>query len=48
LVEARVYSSVVEFRQDGVRIAQHERSYERAQQTTAVPYAGCRRACVLE
>ena len=32
LVEARVYSSVVEFRQDGVRIAQHERSYERAQQ----------------
>jgi len=32
VVEARVYSSVVEFRQDGVRIAQHERSYERAQQ----------------
>ena len=32
VVEARVYSSVVEFRQDGVRVAQHERSYERAQQ----------------
>jgi transposase len=32
VVEARVYSSVVEFRQDGVRIAQHQRSYERAQQ----------------
>ena len=32
VVEARVYSSVVEFRQDGVRIAQHERSYERVQQ----------------
>jgi transposase len=32
VVEARVYSSVVEFRQDGVPIAQHERSYERAQQ----------------
>jgi hypothetical protein len=31
-VEARVYSSVVEFRQDGVRIAQHERSYERSRQ----------------
>jgi transposase len=27
VVEARVYSSVVEFRQNGVRIAQHERSY---------------------
>jgi len=32
VVEARVYASVVEFRQDGVRIAQHQRSYERAQQ----------------
>ena len=32
VVEARVYSSVVEFRHDGVQIAQHERSYERAQQ----------------
>lgn len=32
VVEARVYSSVVEFRQNGVRVAQHERSYERAQQ----------------
>jgi len=32
VVEARVYSSVVEFRQNGVRIAQHERSYERSQQ----------------
>ena len=32
VVEARVYSSVVEFRQDGVRVAQHQRSYERAQQ----------------
>jgi transposase len=32
VVEARVYSSVVEFRQDGVWVAQHERSYERAQQ----------------
>jgi hypothetical protein len=32
VVEARVYSSVVEFRQDGVPIAQHQRSYERAQQ----------------
>jgi transposase len=30
VIEARVYSSVVEFRQDGVRIAQHERSYERS------------------
>ena len=30
-VEARVYSSVVEFRQGGVRIAQHERSYDRSQ-----------------
>lgn len=32
MVEARVYSSVVEFRHDGVRVAQHQRSYERAQQ----------------
>ena len=32
VVEARVYSSVVEFRQNGVRIAQHERSYERSRQ----------------
>jgi transposase len=32
VVEARAYSSVVEFRQDGVRVAQHQRSYERAQQ----------------
>lgn len=31
VVEARVYSSVVEFRQDGVRVAQHERSYGRSQ-----------------
>lgn len=32
VVEARVYSSVVEFRQNGVCIAQHERSYERSRQ----------------
>jgi len=32
VVEARVYSSVVEFRQDGIRVAQHERSYDRARQ----------------
>lgn len=32
VVEARVLSSVVEFRRDGERIAQHERSYGRAQQ----------------
>jgi len=32
VIEARVYSSVVEFRQDGVRVAQHERSYERSRQ----------------
>ena len=32
VVEARVYSSVVEFRQNGVRVAQHERSYDRARQ----------------
>jgi transposase len=32
IVEARVYSSVVEFRQDDVRVAQHERSYDRSQQ----------------
>ena len=31
-VEARVHSSVVEFRHDGVRVAQHERSYERSRQ----------------
>ena len=31
VIEARVYSSVVEFRQDGIRIAQHERSYGRSQ-----------------
>ena len=31
LVEARAFSSVVEFRQDGVRVAQHERSYDRSQ-----------------
>jgi transposase len=31
VIEARVYSSVVEFRQDGVRVAQHERSYGRSQ-----------------
>lgn len=32
IVEARVYSSMVEFRQDDVRVAQHERSYDRSQQ----------------
>jgi transposase len=32
IVEARAYSSVVEFRYDGERIAQHQRSYGRAQQ----------------
>ena len=32
IVEARAYSSVVEFRCDGERIAQHQRSYGRAQQ----------------
>ncbi len=32
VVEARVYSSVVEFRHDGVGVAQHERSYERSKQ----------------
>lgn len=32
VVEARVYSSMVEFRQDGVRVAQHERSYDRGRQ----------------
>lgn len=31
LVEARAFSSVVEFRQDGLRVAQHERSYDRSQ-----------------
>jgi transposase len=32
VVEARAYSSVVEFRQNGVPVAQHERSYARSQQ----------------
>ena len=32
VVEARVYSSVVEFHQAGVRVAQHERSYDRSRQ----------------
>ena len=32
IVEARAYSSLVEFRHNGERIAQHERSYGRAQQ----------------
>jgi len=32
VVEARAYSSVVEFRLHGVPLAQHERSYERSQQ----------------
>jgi transposase len=32
VVEARVYSSVVEFHHNGVRVAQHERSYDRARQ----------------
>jgi len=32
VVEARVYCSIVEFRQNDVWVAQHERSYERAQQ----------------
>ena len=32
MVEARVYSSVVEFRHNGIGIAQHERSYQRFQQ----------------
>ena len=32
VVEARVYSRMVEFRQAGVWVAQHERSYARAQQ----------------
>ena len=31
IVEARVYSSVVEFRQGDVRVAEHERSYDRSQ-----------------
>jgi transposase len=31
VVEARAYSSVVEFRQNGVPVAQHERSYARSQ-----------------
>jgi hypothetical protein len=32
VVEARAYSSVVEFRQNGVSVARHERSYARSQQ----------------
>jgi transposase len=32
IVEARLYSSIVEFRQEEVCIAQHQRSYERSQQ----------------
>jgi transposase len=32
IVEARAYSSLIEFRHDGERIAQHQRSYGRAQQ----------------
>jgi len=32
VVESRAYSSVVEFRRNGVSVAQHERSYKRAQQ----------------
>jgi transposase len=32
IVEARVHSSVVEFRHNGIRIAEHERSYHRSQQ----------------
>ena len=32
MVEARVHSSVVEFRHNGIGIAQHERSYERSRQ----------------
>ncbi|HZL51564.1 MAG TPA: hypothetical protein VFC37_11525 [Terracidiphilus sp.] len=32
VVEARVYSSQVEFRQNGVRVARHERSHDRARQ----------------
>jgi len=32
VVEARAYSRVVEFRQNGLPLAQHERSYARAQQ----------------
>lgn len=31
IVEARVYSSVVEFRQGDIRVAEHERSYDRSQ-----------------
>ena len=38
VVEARVYSSVVEFRQAGVWVAQHERSYARAQQILDVEH----------
>jgi len=32
VVEARAYSSVIEFRQNGTAVAQHERSYGRSQQ----------------
>jgi transposase len=32
VVEARAYSSMVEIRQNGVAVAQHERSYKRSQQ----------------
>lgn len=32
MVEVRVHSSMVEFRHNGVRIAQHERSYQRSRQ----------------
>ena len=32
VVEARVYSSMVEFRHDGVCVAEHERSYDRGRQ----------------
>ncbi len=32
VVEARAYSSVVEFRQNSAVVAQHDRSYERSQQ----------------
>jgi transposase len=32
VVEARAYSSVIEFRQNGAAVAQHERSYARSQQ----------------
>jgi transposase len=32
IVEARAYSSIIEFRHDGEQIAQHQRSYRRSQQ----------------